>query len=82
MRSIALGLIWLYQTFLAPLLPPACRFTPSCSEYARQAILVHGVFKGSILALWRILRCQPWCAGGHDPVPPRFGLAFRNSKAS
>jgi hypothetical protein len=42
MRSIALGLIWLYQTFLAPLLPPACRFTPSCSEYARQAILAHG----------------------------------------
>ncbi len=82
MRSIALGLIWLYQTFLAPLLPPACRFTPSCSEYARQAILAHGVCKGSILALWRILRCQPWCAGGHDPVPPRFSLAFRNSKAS
>lgn len=82
MRSIALGLIWLYQTFLAPLLPPACRFTPSCSEYARQAILVHGVFKGSILALWRILRCQPLCAGGLDPVPPRFSLAFRNSKAS
>lgn len=82
MRSIALGLIWLYQTFLGPLLPPACRFTPSCSEYARQAILVHGVFKGSILALWRILRCQPLCAGGLDPVPPRFSLAFRNSKAS
>ena len=82
MRSIALGLIWLYQTFLAPLLPPACRFTPSCSEYARQAILVHGVFKGSILALWRILRCQPLCRGGYDPVPVGFTPNVPDTHAS
>lgn len=82
MRSIALGLIWLYQKLLSPLLPPACRFTPSCSEYARQAVLAHGVLKGSILSLWRILRCQPFCAGGYDPVPEHFTLTFRNSKAS
>ncbi len=82
MRSIALGLIWVYQNCISPLFPPACRFTPSCSEYARQAVLAHGVLKGSLLALWRILRCQPLCAGGHDPVPPRFTWAFRNSKVS
>lgn len=82
MRSLALGLIWLYQKLLSPLLPPACRFTPSCSEYARQAVLAHGAFKGSLLAIWRVLRCQPFCAGGYDPVPTRFTWTFRNSKAS
>jgi len=58
-----------YQTSISPLTPPSCRFTPSCSEYARQAIIKHGPFKGLYLALWRILRCNPWGGSGYDPVP-------------
>jgi putative membrane protein insertion efficiency factor len=49
--------------------PPSCRFTPTCSEYARQAIIKHGPFKGLYLAIWRILRCNPWGGSGYDPVP-------------
>jgi hypothetical protein len=48
-----------------------CRFAPTCSQYAIEALETHGLFKGSALALWRIARCQPFCEGGHDPVPPR-----------
>ncbi|WP_084607785.1 membrane protein insertion efficiency factor YidD [Prevotella dentasini] len=49
--------------------PPSCRFTPTCSEYARQALLKHGPIKGLALAVWRILRCNPWGGSGYDPVP-------------
>jgi len=62
--------IRLYQRLISPLTPPSCRFEPSCSEYGAQAILVHGVGKGVLLGTWRILRCHPFCDGGHDPVPP------------
>jgi putative membrane protein insertion efficiency factor len=58
-----------YQTSISPLTPPSCRFTPSCSEYARQAIIKHGPFKGLYLAIWRILRCNPWGGSGYYPVP-------------
>jgi hypothetical protein len=58
-----------YQTSISPLTPPSCRFTPTCSEYARQAIIKHGPFKGLYLAIWRILRCNPWGGSGYDPVP-------------
>ena len=58
-----------YQTSISPLTPPSCRFTPSCSEYARQVIIKHGPFKGLYLAIWRILRCNPWGGSGYDPVP-------------
>jgi putative membrane protein insertion efficiency factor len=58
-----------YQLYISPLLGPSCRFTPTCSEYARQAILKHGPFKGLYLAVWRILRCNPWGGSGYDPVP-------------
>lgn len=58
-----------YKRFLSPLLPPACRFVPTCSEYAAEAIGKHGIVKGSALALWRLLRCNPLCRGGYDPVP-------------
>ena len=61
--------ILFYQYFISPLTPPSCRFTPSCSEYARQALLKHGPFKGLALAIWRILRCNPWGGSGYDPVP-------------
>lgn len=58
-----------YQLYISPLTGPSCRFTPTCSEYARQAILKHGPFKGLYLAVWRILRCNPWGGSGYDPVP-------------
>jgi hypothetical protein len=60
-----------YQVLLRPLFGPACRFAPSCSEYARQAILAYGVGRGALLAVRRIARCHPWDAGGYDPVPAR-----------
>nr|WP_283816493.1 membrane protein insertion efficiency factor YidD [Pseudodesulfovibrio sediminis] len=69
MRPILLALIWIYQNLISPMLPHACRFYPSCSQYAREALMTHGAFKGTLLALWRLLRCQPLCNGGFDPVP-------------
>jgi putative membrane protein insertion efficiency factor len=58
-----------YQILLSPLLPPACRFFPSCSHYAIQAFEKHGLLRGTHLAAWRLLRCQPFGRGGYDPVP-------------
>ena len=70
-RMFCAALIRFYQKYISPLKPPCCRFEPSCSEYARQAILLHGVIRGSFLSLWRILRCQPFYHGPvYDPVPP------------
>ena len=65
----AVVLIKFYQVCISPFTPPSCRFTPTCSEYARQAILKHGPVKGLLLAIWRILRCNPWGGSGYDPVP-------------
>ena len=67
-RALA-GLLSAYKRFLSPLLPPACRFTPTCSEYARESFLKHGVFRGARLALYRLARCHPFNPGGFDPVP-------------
>jgi len=64
------GLIRLYQLLLSPVLPASCRFTPSCSAYAMQAIEEHGPVGGSWLGVKRICRCHPWNDGGYDPVPP------------
>ena len=58
-----------YQKYISPLTPATCRFTPSCSHYAIEAIRKHGPFKGLALAVWRILRCNPWGGSGYDPVP-------------
>lgn len=69
MRGFILALIRIYQKLFSPLFFGCCRFVPSCSEYARQAVERHGSAKGSLLALWRLLRCHPLCAGGLDPVP-------------
>jgi hypothetical protein len=63
------GIIRVYQRFLSPLLGPRCRYHPSCSEYAAQALQRHGILRGSLLASWRLLRCNPWSHGGFDPVP-------------
>jgi len=61
----------LYKAIVSPLLPPACRFAPTCSEYAAEAVQKHGVVRGGTLALRRLVRCGPWHPGGYDPVPPR-----------
>ena len=58
-----------YQRFISPFTPPACRFTPTCSEYARQALIKHGPIRGTWLAIKRICRCHPWGGQGYDPVP-------------
>ena len=64
-------LIRLYQKFISPIKRPSCRFTPTCSAYAIEAFTKRGFFVGFILTVWRILRCNPFCRGGYDPVPER-----------
>jgi putative membrane protein insertion efficiency factor len=68
LTSITLKLIRFYQLVISPLLPPACRFYPTCSEYGYQAIAKYGIIKGGAKAVWRILRCNPLSPGGYDPV--------------
>jgi hypothetical protein len=72
MKYLAMGLIRLYQKTLSPLLPPSCRFEPSCSRYAYQAIDRFGFLKGGWLASKRLARCHPFNPGGFDPVPEEF----------
>lgn len=60
-----------YKLGISPLLGPRCRFFPFCSDYAMEAIRIHGIVRGSLLTLGRVSRCHPWCEGGYDPVPPR-----------
>jgi putative membrane protein insertion efficiency factor len=69
-QVLALGLIRLYRTFLSAHLPAACRYRPSCSAYAEEAIRTHGFLRGSRLAWRRLLSCRPFGGGGEDPVPP------------
>ena len=69
MKYLCIALIRLYQKTLSPLLPRSCRFTPSCSEYALEAFSTWGFFRGLFLSVRRVLRCNPFCRGGHDPVP-------------
>ncbi len=66
---LALRLISGYRRFLSPLLPPSCRYFPTCSEYGYEAIAKYGIIRGGRLAVWRILRCNPFVRGGYDPVP-------------
>lgn len=74
--AVSKMLVWLlvmpirfYQRYVSPHTPPACRFTPTCSQYAVEALRKHGPIKGLWLAVWRILRCNPWGGSGYDPVP-------------
>ncbi len=69
MKSVAAGLLNFYKSLISPLLPAACRYVPTCSEYAAEAVACHGFFHGTALALWRLLRCNPLARGGYDPVP-------------
>lgn len=70
LSRILIAAITLYRWCLSPLLGQRCRFYPSCSQYAAEAIHAHGAWRGSLLALRRLLRCHPWHPGGWDPVPP------------
>jgi len=87
MRWLAIQLIGLYQRCLSPALPVSCRFVPTCSEYAMEAIDRHGLFFGAILALGRLLRCNPLGGSGYDPVPidlrfKIFDLRLKNRRGS
>lgn len=69
MRKLFILPIRFYQLCISPLFPPSCRFTPTCSAYAIEAISRHGVFKGLLLAAKRLMKCHPWGPSGYDPVP-------------
>ena len=69
--AATLWVLYLYKLLISPIFTGSCRFVPSCSEYAAGAVREHGVLKGLWLAARRLVRCQPFCAGGHDPIPPR-----------
>ena len=71
LKKALIGLVRVYRLAISPLFPPCCRYYPTCSAYAVQAIRMHGPIPGSWLALKRVARCHPWAPGGHDPVPER-----------
>lgn len=80
MKYIFVFLIKIYQWCISPWLPDSCRFSPTCSSYAIQALMEHGLFKGLFLAIKRILRCNPWGGSGNDPVPPKIKLTKVENK--
>lgn len=69
MKQFVISLIKLYQYCISPLIPPSCRFFPTCSNYTQEALTRHGFVKGLWLSVKRVLRCHPWNRGGYDPVP-------------
>ena len=71
MRQVFILLVKVYQWTIAPVLPPTCRFMPSCSQYMIEALQAHGAIRGTWLGVKRVFRCHPWCEGGVDPVPLR-----------
>lgn len=77
MRRALIGLVRGYRFFLSPWLGSACRFEPTCSVYSLQALEQHGAVAGSYLTLHRLVRCNPWCQGGHDPVPADLPRGLR-----
>ena len=75
MELVGRGMAWpirIYQRFISPWTPRSCRFSPSCSSYAIEALHSYGAIKGLWLTIRRVLRCHPFCEGGHDPIPPHF----------
>ena len=76
MKHLLIKLIRIYQRGISPLTPPSCRFIPTCSNYAVEALQKHGAIKGSLLTIWRILRCNPLGKGGYDPVPEAKNKRF------
>lgn len=77
MKKLLLSIIRFYRKHISPHLPAMCRYYPTCSCYAIEAIETHGAFRGFLLALWRVLRCNPLSKGGYDPVPPKHGKKKR-----
>jgi putative membrane protein insertion efficiency factor len=71
LRKIFILPVIIYQYSISPLFPGACRYTPTCSQYTKEAILLHGIFKGTWLGIKRIASCHPWGGHGYDPVPPK-----------
>jgi uncharacterized protein len=69
MQKFLIGMVQAYRWFLSPWLGSSCRFTPTCSVYSLEALQQHGASRGSYLTARRLMRCHPWCEGGHDPVP-------------
>ena len=76
MQRLLMGLVHAYRLLLSPSIGSACRFEPTCSAYSLQALEKHGAAVGSYLTLARLVRCHPWCAGGHDPVPEEAPRLF------
>lgn len=79
MKRIVIFLIKCYRRYISPLTPPRCKYYPTCSCYALTAVERFGALRGSILAMWRLLRCNPWSMGGVDYVPEKFTLRIRPS---
>jgi len=80
-RAVVITPIRAYQRVISPLLPPRCKYAPSCSHYAAQAIQEYGILRGLVLAGWRLLRCNPWSHGGYDPVHEQRLFRPRRSTA-
>ena len=78
LRGAVVALLRAYKWALSPLLPPACRYVPSCSEYAMEAVDRYGIVRGGCMAAWRLLRCHPFVKGGFDPVPAADEATARN----
>jgi uncharacterized protein len=84
-QRLLMGMVRAYRLLLSPWLGSSCRFEPTCSAYALQALALHGAAKGSYLTVHRLVRCGPWCSGGHDPVPfqaPRLFSALLSPTSS
>ena len=79
--GIVLAPVWIYRRVISPMKrAPTCRFSPTCSEYAIEAVKTRGIVVGGALATWRVLRCNPLCKGGHDPVLPAHGQAMHGQE--
>lgn len=74
MKGVLRALIRFYQTYVSAYRPPSCKYIPTCSAYALEAVERHGALRGGILAMWRVLRCNPFARAGYDPVPETFTL--------
>jgi len=81
LRTAVVAPIRAYQRAISPLLPPRCKYEPSCSHYAAQAVEEYGILRGLILAGWRLLRCNPWSHGGYDPVHEQHVFSSRRPAA-
>ena len=82
MKWLLIGFLRLYRTFISPLYGQVCRYHPTCSAYALDAVTQHGAIKGCWLAARRLARCHPWAAGGYDPVPPRVSAGPTSTRGA